>query len=140
MADEGTSGLENAISKLMSNPTLMAAVNEAVSGMKKDSPAENDPPKKADNTDKSADTDKGGEGAPGSIPFDPSALAAFSSMLGGLGAGHGKASGSGDEERKRRCALLSALKPYLNPHRRETIDYMLGIDRLSDALYTVKKP
>lgn len=152
MADKGTAGLENAISKLMSNPTLMAAVNEAVAGMKKpqgdsaqgsgdSSPAE-EAEGKAPDTEKD-ETARSASATPGGLPFDPSMLAAFSSMLGGLNIGSGspgRHGGSGDEERKRRCALLSALKPYLNPHRRETIDYMLGIDRLSDALHTVKKP
>ncbi len=162
MADEG--GLENAISKLMANPTLMAAVNEAISGMKVSQTGgtsdgqddgQNDGQRDGHNdgqteaaggfgaTDTSAVRDDGhggdGRSAPGGIPFDPSVLAAFSSMLGGMNIGQGGSRRTEDEERKRRCALLSALKPYLNPHRRETIDYMLGIDRLSDALRTVKK-
>lgn len=159
MADEG--GLENAISRLMANPTLMAAVNEAISGMKNSqaggpqdgqNDGQNDGPRdgqaKAAGSFGAADASRGsydrhggddGRSAPGGTPFDPSMLAAFSSMLGGLNIGQGGSHRSGDEDRKRRCALLSALKPYLNPHRRETIDYMLGIDRLSDALRTVKK-
>ena len=33
----------------------------------------------------------------------------------------------------RRCALLLALKPYVNDHRRETIDMMISINKLSEV-------
>lgn len=48
------------------------------------------------------------------------------SMVGGGGHSGGNAS--------RRCALLSALKPFCNEHRCRTIDYMIGISRLSETL------
>ena len=126
MADENLNGLDGIISRLMSDPGIMETVRSAVSEMKL--PGEGgDAPKKTDTAPQ--------QGAP-----DMQSIAALASMLGGTGGGRGSKPPGGDSNRKKRCDLLNALKPYLNPHRRETIDYMLGIERLGDVLKsTVKK-
>ena len=67
---------------------------------------------------------KEGEAAPASAP----ALDAVLPMLSSVGAGSSK-----------RCALLSALKPFCNEHRCRTIDYMIGISKLSETLIPTKR-
>ena len=126
MADENLNGLDGIISRLMSDPGIMETVRSAVSEMKLTGEG-GDAPKKTDTAPQ--------QGAP-----DMQSIAALASMLGGTGGGRGSKPPGGDSNRKKRCDLLNALKPYLNPHRRETIDYMLGIERLGDGLKsTVKK-
>ncbi len=126
MADENLNGLDGIISRLMSDPGIMETVRSAVSEMKLTGEG-GDAPKKTDTAPQ--------QGAP-----DMQSIAALASMLGGTGGGRGSKPPGGDSNRKKRCDLLNALKPYLNPHRRETIDYMLGIERLGDVLKsTVKK-
>ncbi len=126
MADENLNGLDGIISRLMSDPGIMETVRSAVSEMKLTGEG-GDAPKKTDTAPQ--------QGAP-----DMQSIAALASMLGGTGGGRGSKPPGGDSNRKKRCDLLNALKPYLNPHRRETINYMLGIERLGDVLKsTVKK-
>lgn len=126
MADENLNGLDGIISRLMSDPGIMETVRSAVSEMKLTGEG-GDAPQKTDTAPQ--------QGAP-----DMQSIAALASMLGGTGGGRGSKPPGGDSNRKKRCDLLNALKPYLNPHRRETIDYMLGIERLGDVLKsTVKK-
>ena len=126
MADENLNGLDGIISRLMSDPGIMETVRSAVSEMKLTGEG-GDAPKKTDTAPQ--------QGAP-----DMQSIAALASMLGGTGGGRRSKPPGGDSNRKKRCDLLNALKPYLNPHRRETIDYMLGIERLGDVLKsTVKK-
>lgn len=134
MAGEGVGGLESVISKLMSDPGLMATVNAAVAGMKS-----GDGSTSAEGKEQSEAEEKKTPHAGGDQP-DLRTLSMLSSMLGGAGGEHRARRPGNDEERRRRCALLSALKPYLNKHRCETIDCMLGIERLGDALKTVGKP
>lgn len=126
MADENLNGLDGIISRLMSDPGIMETVRSAASEMKLAGEG-GDAPQKTDTAPQ--------QGAP-----DMQSIAALASMLGGTGGGRGSKPPGGDPNRKKRCDLLNALKPYLNPHRRETIDYMLGIERLGDVLKsTVKK-
>ncbi|MBQ2716280.1 MAG: hypothetical protein IJF21_05730 [Clostridia bacterium] len=65
-----------------------------------------------------------GAAAPASAP----ALDAVLPMLASAGVGSSK-----------RTALLSALKPFCNEHRCRTIDYMIGISKLSEALIPTKR-
>lgn len=126
MADENLNGLDGIISRLMSDPGIMETVRSAASEMKL-AGEDGDAPKKTDTAPQ--------QGAP-----DMQSIAALASMLGGTGGGRSSKPPGGDSNRKKRCDLLNALRPYLNPHRRETIDYMLGIERLGDVLKsTVKK-
>ncbi len=108
-------GLDAIVSKLMANPGIMAAVNEAAAefGNAKKPPA-----------------DDGDENK----PQDTSPPSPLASSL-----GNANKAGGDESERRRRRELLNALKPYLGAHRRETIDYMLGIERLGDALKSARK-
>lgn len=126
MADENLNGLDGIISRLMSDPGIMETVRGAVSEMK--------------SAGGGGDAAKKTDAAPPQGAPDMQSIAALASMFGGAGGGRGGKPSGGDLNRKKRCDLLNALKPYLNPHRRETIDYMLGIERLGDVLKsTVKK-
>ena len=40
----------------------------------------------------------------------------------------------GGRDSSRRTALLSALRPFCNEHRCRTIDYMIGLSKLSETL------
>lgn len=62
--------------------------------------------------------------APASAP----ALDAVLPMLASAGVGSSK-----------RTTLLSALKPFCNEHRCRTIDYMIGISKLSETLIPTKR-
>lgn len=133
MADGGMAGLDGIISRLMADPGIMATVSEAVAGMKNSAPKD-----AGDAPDDDAETSP--PAAPGSGVPDMRSIAELASILGGtrtVAVGGGEKKSVSD--RKKRCDLLNALKPYLNSHRRETIDYMLGIERLGDALKTVKR-
>jgi hypothetical protein len=66
-----------------------------------------------------------GDSAPASVP----PLDAILPML----------SSSGTGGSSKRCALLSALKPFCNEHRCRTIDYMIGISKLSETLIPTKR-
>ena len=72
-----------------------------------------------------AEEKSGDEAAPASAPL-PDAILPMLSLAGG---------GSSSK----RCALLSALKPFCNEHRCRTIDYMIGISKLSETLIPTKR-
>ena len=98
MADENLNGLDGIISRLMSDPGIMETVRSAVSEMKLTGEG-GDAPKKTDTAPQ--------QGAP-----DMQSIAALASMLGGTGGGRGSKPPGGDSNRKKRCDLLNALKPY----------------------------
>ena len=65
-----------------------------------------------------------GEAAPASAPPIDAILPMITSSGGGS---------------SKRCALLAALKPFCNEHRCRTIDYMIGISKLSETLIPTKR-
>ena len=99
------------VSKLLGNPELISQIASTV-GV--------DIPEGEKNEEKTGSV----EAKPVSAGID-SILPMLSMVGGGVHSG-GNAS--------RRCALLSALKPFCNEHRCRTIDYMIGISRLSETL------
>ncbi len=106
------------VSKLLGNPELISQIASTV-GI-------DTPPRAPEEIAEMPDT---GEANPVSAPPSGGGLDAILpmiSMLGGSGGGGGGSS-------SRRCALLSALKPFCNEHRCKTIDYMIGISKLSDT-------
>jgi hypothetical protein len=110
---EQTPDLGAMVSKLLGNPELISQIASTV-GI--------DAPKVEE---------KGGgeESAPASVPVPP--IEAILPMLSSAGGGKGGSS--------KRCALLSALKPFCNEHRCRTIDYMIGISKLSETLIPTKR-
>ena len=98
------------VSKLLGNPELISQIASTV-GI--------DAPKAEEKSE--------GEAAPVSAtPID-----AILPMLSSSGGNRGGSS--------KRCALLSALKPFCNEHRCRTIDYMIGISKLSENLIPTKR-
>ncbi|MGM9642024.1 MAG: hypothetical protein ACI3XI_02325 [Eubacteriales bacterium] len=130
---EQTPDLGAMVSKLLSNPELISQIASTV-GIDAPPQAEGAPKRAADTEAQAADAKAQAASAPsggagtsgggGGAGLD--AILPVISMLGGAGGG-----GSGLSAR--RCALLSALKPYCNEHRCKTIDYMIGISKLSDT-------
>lgn len=116
------------VSKLLGNPELISQIASTV-GINNSPPPPEGEPKEAAGEEKTEDAVPAG--AQGGIDQ----LLPMLSMFGG--GGGGKHSGGGGASR--RCALLSALKPFCNPHRCQTIDYMIGISKLSETLTPTKR-
>ena len=106
---EQTPDLGAMVSKLLGNPELISQIASTV-GI--------DAPKKDEKSEEETPTQA-------SVPPLNSILPMLSSSGGG---------GS-----SKRCALLSALKPFCNEHRCRTIDYMIGISKLSETLIPTKR-
>ena len=106
---EQTPDLGAMVSKLLGNPELISQIASTV-GI--------DAPKSEEKSE--------GEAALVSVPPIDAILPMLSSS--GVGAGASK-----------RCALLSALKPFCNEHRCRTIDYMIGVSKLSETLIPTKR-
>ncbi len=102
------------VSKLLGNPELISQIASTV-GIDAPPEAAEAPPETGEARAVSAPPSGGGLDA----------ILPMISMLGG--------SGGGGVSSSRRCALLSALKPFCNEHRCKTIDYMIGISKLSDT-------
>lgn len=115
------------VSKLLGDPALLSQIASTV-GI--DAPPE--APKSENVSEAPPEEAKPASAPPGGIEQ----LLPMLSMFGG-GGGGGKHSGGGDASR--RCALLSALKPFCNAHRCQTIDYMIGISKLSETLIPTKR-
>lgn len=125
MSDQ-TPDLGAMVSKLLGDPALLSQIASTV-GI--DIPGE--APKSENTSGEAPEEAKSASAPPGGIDQ----LLPMLSMFGG--GGGGKHSGGGDSSR--RCALLSALKPFCNEHRCQTIDYMIGISKLSDTLIPTKR-
>ena len=106
---EQTPDLGAMVSKLLGNPELISQIASTV-GI--------DAPKKDEKSEEETP-------AQASVPPLHSILPMLSSSGGG---------GS-----SKRCALLSALKPFCNEHRCRTIDYMISLSRLSENLIPPKR-
>lgn len=115
MAEGALGGVElgTMVSKLLSEPELISKIAQTigVGEVKKDGGGD-------------GGTDGGSGGESTSATADVSLLELL---------------GTGGERRElagecSRVALLGALKPFCNSHRRRTIDYMISISRLSDTL------
>lgn len=108
---EQTPDLGAMVSKLLGNPELISQIASTV-GIE---------------TPPGEEKEKGEAAAPASVPT----IEAILPMLSSSGGGKGGSS--------KRTALLSALKPFCNEHRCRTIDYMIGISRLSETLIPTKR-
>ncbi len=103
------------VTKLLGNPELISQIASTV-GI--DATAVGNAEEKPESAEAST------EAKPASAGLD--SILPMLSMVGGGGHSGGNSS--------RRCALLSALKPFCNEHRCRTIDYMIGISKLSETL------
>ncbi len=116
--NEGGPDLGAMVSKLLGNPELISQIASTV-GMEAAPEHSEQPPEQ-----------NGSQAASASPGVGLDSILPMLSMFGGSGGGGGSSS--------RRCALLSALKPFCNEHRCKTIDYMIGISKLSDT-FTPKR-
>ena len=120
--------LENALAQLKENPSLISSLFSALSGMPQpESSSGAAQPSDAPANAPTEDSPK----AP-STPIAPSpallkSLPAFMALFGDGSAAKGETPKASDK----RCALLSALRPYLNVRRQEAIDTFLRLGTLS---------
>lgn len=133
MADNDFSqSLSETLSRLMESPEI-AGIMSSLQGSAT-----------ANGNGNEADKEKAADAGSGiSIPPDimeklPSVISALSGMgigstapQGNIPKGQEKPKSTGDKQRK---ALLSSLRPYLNPHRQSIIDNMLRIEGLAGLL------
>ena len=120
--------LENALAQLKENPSLISSLFSALSGM----PQPESSSGAAQPSDAPANAPTEDPPTAPSPPLAPSPellqiLPAFMALL-----GHGsEAKGETPKASDKRCALLSALRPYLNVRRQEAIDTFLRLGTLS---------
>ena len=123
----GMPSLSDAIEKLMANPEIISMVASALG-----KPAANE------------DTDKGEseETKAVSIPTPPpdvgNIISALSPLLSGANKSAGGKHHEGSDASKNREALLYALRPYISQGRREAIDYILQLSRITELLKQAK--
>ena len=115
---EGMPSLSDAIDRIMANPELISMVASALGKPPPAAATTPSPPPEEPPTEEHA--------APASAP-SADALAAIAPLLSSLKGG----APSLDDDRSR---LLCALKPYVNPHRRDAIDTLLRFSKITDLL------
>lgn len=128
------SSLSDAISRLMENPEIISTVASALGNM---SAQKNEPPPPDTGVSAEATEAEQTSTSPSQPAPDLSALAtSLVPLMSGLGGGSRSYSKKSDNcsETERREALLCALKPYVSESRREAIDYIIRISRISELL------
>ena len=123
------------LDKLMKNPELITMVASALSqspttSVPTEMTATDDRASKAESVPSAVASDVPSTGGEATTP-SPDVLAALTPLLTGLSAL--KKPDSKPPESTHAC-LLRALKPYVNPHRREAIDYMIRLSQITELL------
>lgn len=126
------SSLSDAINMLMENPAIISSVASALGnlssvneGQTESAPAQDESAVKAE--------------APQSPQPDLSSLVStLTPLMSGLSGSKNSGRSRGSTETDRREALLYALKPYVSEGRREAIDYIIRISRMSEVLKTIQ--
>ncbi|MBQ8331663.1 MAG: hypothetical protein IJX94_04115 [Clostridia bacterium] len=129
MADPSRDVIAGAMETILAHPELISMVASALGGTPKGADGKSDAEQEAVAPSEPSDT-------PVSVTEDPSekvsdVMATLSPLLTGLS--KGKLGGGRGEDDKRAC-LLRALKPYVSQGRREAIDYMITLSRITDLL------
>ena len=125
VADRSTLQLSDAIDRLLANPELLSTVASAI-GVSKENKD------KSDSVAESAQKTSQEKSEASAIPQKmPEMMATLSPVLSAL-SDKGKLP---DDDRSR---LLCALKPYVNPHRREAIDTIVQLSKISEVFKTVR--
>ncbi len=128
--------LSDALDRLLANPELLSTVASAIGATP---PTDINTPKKDIDTDKDSekealeDTAVSSDAPTGDISSKlPDLMANVAPVIAALS---GKGGKQPDDDRTK---LLCALKPYVNHHRREAIDTMVQLARISEVIKTVK--
>lgn len=133
--------LSDAIARLMAQPELLSMVASAIGapapsavGAAGGSNGERQAAEPASSTSVTASDEKEASPAPADTTL-PSASASLPDMIATLAPlFSGKAGGIPAGKDDDRTCLLRALKPYVSPGRREAIDYMIRLSRLSETI------
>ena len=121
------------LNKVLANPEIIGAVASALSSSQK---GENSEPKREEANDEKAE--KSASDVEGSGTADVSeVMKKLPDIAKLMSAGSATKSG-GSTSNDRRVVLLSAIKPYVSPQRREAIDYILGFGHIADVLKNFK--
>ena len=129
-------GLSGAVDQLLAHPEILSMVASALG---KGGPTPNAAPPAATEAPTQAEAEEpvvpsntaeaaAPVAAPSAEPVPADLIATLAPILTGL-SGKGGIQGRKDDPR---ACLLRALKPYVNPARREAIDYMIRISQISD--------
>lgn len=130
--------LSDAISRLMENPEIISTVASALGNISaaKTAPAE-EPAKEGAATAASTSAEPMPEGDLSSLV---SSLAPIMSGISGLGGNRStQHSDLHASDLQKREELLCALKPYVSEGRRDAIDYIIRISRVSELLKSYNK-
>ena len=131
--------LSDAIDRLLANPELLSTVASAI-GAQSPMGIRSDIPKADTDSESSQSTEKTDEAVANSQPDQkdisaklPDLMANAAPIIAALsGTKGGKLP---DDDRTR---LLCALKPHVNPHRKEAIDTIVNLARISEVIKTIK--
>lgn len=134
--------LSDALDRLLANPELLSTVAAAIgasppaevggntiNSQKNDTNNDSEAEAKKDSESEAVSANTHSEDISQKLPDLMSNVAPVIAALSGRG---GK---QPDDDRTR---LLCALKPYVNPHRRDAIDTMVQLARISEVIKTVK--
>lgn len=128
------------LDKVLANPEIISTVAAALSKGGETSEGEKDGPVKGDRAEKEDTVVNGETVEDGNVNFSPDVTAMMQKLpevmrLVGpmMSKGEGGKKFSSGANNKRTC-LLSAIKPYLNEHRCEAIDYIIRFSELSELI------
>lgn len=132
---------------LLSNPDAMNKMAGALSRLgilegdsDTSAPAEQSAKKSADEESAQAVSDTGNPLS--SLLSNPEILSKIPTILSALSASSGKGSASPSSRERgckdRRITLLLALRPYLSPHRRDIVDYLVKMNKLGELFKSLK--
>ena len=124
-SERSTLQLSDAIDRLLANPELLSTVASAI-GVSKEAKVKSDSP--AESAEKAAEEKNGVSAISQKMPEMMATLAPVLSAFSDKGK-------LPDDDRSR---LLCALKPYVNPHRREAIDTIVQLSKISEVFKTVR--
>lgn len=126
------SSLSDAISKIMENPEIISTVASALGSMSAQKPTATGA--ESEGVDSSARSEQTSH--PSAPPDLSSIVTGLAPLMSGMSAKRSPSHEKNDKgsESVRREALLCALKPYVSESRREAIDYIIRISRISELL------
>jgi hypothetical protein len=130
--------ISDAIDRLLANPELLSTVASAIGAQ---APTNVTAKKENEATDGDAEAVTKSDTVAASTPAESDISSKFPELMANVApviaalSGGGKGGKQPDDDRTR---LLCALKPYVNPHRREAIDTMVQLARISEVIKTFK--